>query len=203
MRRSRRVLGSIVASALALTVPVAAAPAAWAAPPIICEGGAIRYRITSSTTVGRLNGGAVILTVPPGGSSTVSVQTQTTFSASVTADVEGSFSAGIIIAKAEAKVGFSLQISGARTVIHTVSITANNNTSNYHDWIFFDGEKTANGRWIKERCSSNGTVWTQALAGPWRSWEIQTYGSVRCDHDSVIADQYGTNSPQYTAAKLC
>ena len=202
MRGLRRLLGSIVASALALTVVVVAAPAAWAVV-TICEPGTIRYRVPTSSTAGRLNGGAVIATIPPGGSATKSVTTQTTFSASVTASAEGSFSAGIIITKAEAKVGFSLQASGSRTVIHTVSLTANNNTSNYHDYIFWDGEKTASGQWVKERCSSNGTVWTQALSGPWRSWHLQIFGAIRCDHDGVIADQYGTNSPQYTAARLC
>lgn len=202
MRRSRRPLGSIVAMALALTALVVAAPAAWAAP-TICEPGTIRYRVPTSSTNGRLNGGMVVATIPPGGSATKRVTTETTFSASVTASAEGSFSAGIIITKAEAKVGFQLQASGSMTVIHTVEMTARNNTSGYHDWIFWDGEKTANGTWVKERCSNTGTVWTQALSGPWRSWNIQIHGAIRCDHDLLIADQYGTNSPQYTAVRLC
>jgi hypothetical protein len=194
------------AGALLVVIPMFAfsIPTASATVIICTPNTGTRYRITSYTTAGVLNTGLIIATIPPAGSATREATTTKSYTASVTISTGTSVSASTVIAKAEVSVGFALQASGTTTKTESIAITARNTTTAYHDWIFFDGEKTGSGTWARDRCNSNGTGYILNVAtGPWKSWHAQIVGAVRCDQDSTIKSTYGGNSPQYKAATMC
>ena len=141
------------------------------------------------------------VTLPPGASATRTISRTTTLTGSVEIEVGGEVSASAILAGASAKVGVKLRGEGSATDGSSLSITVKNATSRYHDYVFFNGTRTANGRWTRYYCSAGAAK--ASGWGTWFSWEAQYYGAIRCDNDSMILSKYGQWSVQYKAASSC
>ncbi len=142
-----------------------------------------------------------IVTVPPHGSATWSISSIRSYTSSVTGEASATFKAGIILAQAETTVGFSLKEDNTTTTSITVSVTANNGTASYHDYVGYRGTKKATGTWKEYHCV--GGKETLKYSGTWGSWNIQASGAVRCDDDAVLLAKYGSLSLQYAAARTC
>lgn len=142
-----------------------------------------------------------VVTIPPGGSASHAIGYTTTYTSSVTGEGSAKFQAGAIIASAETTVGFSLKDEYARTSTSTVTVTANNATSGYRDYIFYRGTRKAVGTWKEYHCVVGRE--TLKYQGTWGSWHLQQSGAVRCDADSALLSQYGSYSLQYQAAIKC
>jgi hypothetical protein len=143
----------------------------------------------------------VYVTILPGGQATRTLTHTTTLTGSITIQVGTAADAGIIIAKAELSLKVDLMGQYAVTDTDSVSLTANNTTSKYHDYVFFGGTRTANGRWTRYYCSAG--VPKVAAGGTWFSWNAQFYGAIRCDNDNAILSKYGQWSVQYKAVASC
>lgn len=140
-------------------------------------------------------------TVLPYGSATRTISRSTTLTGSIQINVGFQADASAIIAKASAKVGVTLKGEGSATDGSSMSITANNNTGRYHDYVFFSGTRTAKGTWARYYCSADEVK--TSSSGTWFSWNAQYFGGIRCDNDSAIATKYGQWSVQYEAVSSC
>ena len=140
-------------------------------------------------------------TLTPDAYASKTVTHTTTFSASITIKVGAQAEAGIIIAKASASLEVDLMFAGSVTDSTSVTIGVTNNTSRIHDYVFFDGTRTAMGTWTKYYCSV-GTAKVSS-SGTWKSWEHQYFCVLRCDTDSAVASSYKYWSVQYKAVSTC
>jgi hypothetical protein len=181
---------------------IVAAPAALARP-IICNAGTVKYTITSSSKTILETHGFGYATLGPGGSASRTISSTTSFTAGITVSTSASASAGIIFAKAEASVGFSLQASGTRTSTTSWTTSQSNNTGGLHRYVWFEGTKKGTGNWKSQRCGSDGTVWLNYNSGTWGSWNAQITGVLRCDQDGVVQDKFGTFSVEYKSVTTC
>jgi hypothetical protein len=139
--------------------------------------------------------------LPPGGSATRTISRTTTLTGSIEIEFGVAGEGSIIFASASAKVGVTLKGEASATDGSSMTLSVPNNTRAYHDYVFFNGTRTANGRWVRYTCSAG--VAKVSSYGTWYSWEAQYYGVVRCDHDAQIEDKYGRWSIQYKAVSSC
>ncbi len=197
---ARLVIAVLAATATIPAVALAGAPIALAG--VDCSiGDPPWYEVSVSNKDVRNTHQLAYVTIPPGGSATRTITRSTTLTGSIQIEVGAQADAGIIIASASVKVGVTLKGEASATDGSSVSITAPNNTSKYHDYVFFGGTRTANGRWTRYYCSVG--VAKVSSSGTWFSWNAQYFGAIRCDHDSVIKNQYGQWSIQHEAATSC
>ena len=140
-------------------------------------------------------------TLAPDAWATRTLTSTTTVSAGIEFTLGSEAEAGVIIASASVKVGVTLKGEYSETSTTSVTLGVTNNTSNYHDYVFFDGTRKATGTWTKYYCSA-GVVKTKS-AGTWYSWDAQYDAVLRCDQDAKILSTYGQWSVQYKAATSC
>jgi hypothetical protein len=199
MHRFRRVAFVLLMTLVAPMV-VMAGPAT--ARPLECNPDSMRYSITSSSKDILMTHEYRYATLDVNAYGERTISSTTTFTAGITVNASATAQAGVIFAKAEVSVGFSLMAQGSTTSTESFSDGVKNTTSKPHTWVWFEGTKRGNGGWKSDRCTNQGQ-WQSYDSGTWKSWNAQFSGVLRCDHDADIANQFGSFSPEYKAVKTC
>jgi hypothetical protein len=159
------------------------------------------YQVSVSTKDVLFTHSILYVSLAPDAYASRTLTKTTSFTAGITITVGASAEAGVILASASASLKVALKGEGSVTSGTSVTLGVTNNTDKYHDWVFFDGTRTATGKWTKYYCSAGVVKVTSA--GTWYSWDAQ-YGAVlRCDQDSKVASTYGAWSTQYKAVTSC
>jgi hypothetical protein len=195
----RRMLGVAV---LAGSLTAIVAPAA-SARPLVCLPDSVRYNITSTNKDILETHGFAYATLAPGGDAHKTITATTSYQAGVTVSGSGTVAAGVVLAKAEVTVGFSLQANGTWTDSTQYSDGITNGTNSTHEYVFFEGVRRGRGTWASDICRRDGTGWASYNTGNWGSWEAMKFGVLRCDNDPAIGNQFGTFSVQYKAVRTC
>ena len=142
-----------------------------------------------------------VVTVPPRSSSTWSITRGSTFTVGVTGEASATFKAGAILAEASTTLKFSYHADNTTTLQTAVSVTANNTSSNYQDWVGFRGVQKATGWWKEYHCVAGSE--RLFYQGTWATWNQNKSGAIYCKDDATILSQYGSASLQYAAVRSC
>lgn len=105
--------------------------------------------------------------------------------AGITTNSEASVSADGILAKAEAKIGVTIQAAGkhTRSSSYTETLDIRNSTKRNRQYVVFSGTTKWTGHWRKTHCNLS-TRREYSVSGNWKSWTIQTTSNTtRCDLD--------------------
>ena len=185
----------------ALLLPMSAAIAGTGALAGTCSPGDVDYYITSSSKNILFTHKFVYATLAPGASGARTSTYTTSYTSSVTVSGSAKFSAGIILAQAETTIGMQLQDSGTKTSTSSFTLTAHNGTSQYHDYVWFEGTRRGVGTWKSNNCVAGREK--PYGSGTWGSWQAQYSGVINCDDDAAILSKYGSFSVQHYAVKTC
>ncbi|MCI0581555.1 MAG: hypothetical protein L0227_01465 [Chloroflexi bacterium] len=188
-------------SSAVLLIPTVAAGGGSIAFAGTCSAGDIDYTVTTSNKDVLFTHSVLYATLAPGGYASRTLTKSTSFTAGITFTFGATAEAGVIFAKASASAGVALKAEGTTTSGSSVTIGITNNTSAYHDYVFFDGTRTAKGTWKRYKCVAGSEQLSST--GTWKSWNAQYAAVLRCDDDAIIASTYGTWSVQYRAVQTC
>lgn len=102
--------------------------------------------------------------------------------ASVEAYAEASAGAGVILSKAEVKVGVNLKAAGSHTRRRSYSeeISIQNSTRRNREYVVYDGTMKHFGRY-RERTCPYSTYQVRTTYGRWKSFTVRSSGTIRCD----------------------
>ncbi|SDY21583.1 hypothetical protein SAMN05444365_1011082 [Micromonospora pattaloongensis] len=104
---------------------------------------------------------------------------QLTLTAGITITSGSSISASAIIGELEASTSMSLAVSGSATTSSSVSVTATVKPKKYV--VTYAGRVQVTGNWIKQTCSSGGSMVVTSGQGTGKSFHVQEVGAAQCD----------------------
>jgi hypothetical protein len=199
IRRSTMLFTSLAMAGSLLAVGAAPTFAATATPPSSCSWGDVWYGIDTVSKPYLVTHKATV-SVAPGStySESTALTTVNSITASVTGSISGSVEANAIIAKAGAKVGFTLKVSGTKTVSSTLtySWTLTNTGSTQKRYVLYTAPHKVTGTYTKWQCD-RFEVYKKVTNGSFTSFDSEVRGSALCGYS------YAAGTDEKTAQAYC